>query len=319
MSRGPRTPYVARLPRRRIDVHVRGSGRYPAEAFLLDAPSDELYGGTGKTFDWARAQGRFRRRSFSRAAWTPINVAEAIREAQPWGVDACSRLEIIARAARITRRWRQFVKAALGGRMTSQPDARGHFGPYGGRYVPEVLMAPLEETRAGVSRGARTIRTFQAELEDLLANYAGRPTPLYSRQAAERNPGRRADLHQARRPAAHRRAQNQQLPRAGAARAAHGQAAHHRRDRRGPARRRNGYGLRAVRPRMHRLHGRRGHAAAAPERVSHAAAGREGRRRRYRQPDAQGRHQRSHARLGDERRRARITCSGRRSARIRIR
>ena len=61
---------------------------------------------------------------------------------------------------------------------TSQPDARGHFGPYGGRYVPEVLMNPIEELRHAYE-AARKDPAFQAELNDLLHNYAGRPTPLY--------------------------------------------------------------------------------------------------------------------------------------------
>jgi tryptophan synthase beta chain len=62
--------------------------------------------------------------------------------------------------------------------MTPQPDARGHFGPYGGRYVPEVLMAPLEELEEAYL-AAREDPGFQAELRQLLADYAGRPTPLY--------------------------------------------------------------------------------------------------------------------------------------------
>jgi len=62
--------------------------------------------------------------------------------------------------------------------MTPQPDSQGHFGPYGGRFVPEVLMAPLEELERAY-REARLDPEFQAELEDLLTNYAGRPTPLY--------------------------------------------------------------------------------------------------------------------------------------------
>lgn len=61
---------------------------------------------------------------------------------------------------------------------TIQPDARGHFGPYGGRYVPEVLMAPIEALEKAYAE-ARVDPAFQAELADLLANYAGRPTPLY--------------------------------------------------------------------------------------------------------------------------------------------
>src|ERR1700689_4637850 len=60
----------------------------------------------------------------------------------------------------------------------TSPDTAGHFGPYGGRYVPEVLMAPLEELEHAYLE-ARLDPSFQAELKDLLSNYAGRPTPLY--------------------------------------------------------------------------------------------------------------------------------------------
>ena len=62
--------------------------------------------------------------------------------------------------------------------IVSQPDAGGHFGPYGGRYVPEVLMAPLEELEQAYL-DARKDPAFETELQDLLSNYAGRPTPLY--------------------------------------------------------------------------------------------------------------------------------------------
>ena len=65
--------------------------------------------------------------------------------------------------------------------MTPQPDPRGHFGPYGGRFVPEVLMAPIEELEQAYV-AAREDPEFQAELRDLLSNYAGRPTPLYFAQ-----------------------------------------------------------------------------------------------------------------------------------------
>jgi tryptophan synthase beta chain len=62
--------------------------------------------------------------------------------------------------------------------ITSEPDSSGHFGPYGGRYVPEVLMAPLEELERAYC-AARSDASFRDELNDLLAHYAGRPTPLY--------------------------------------------------------------------------------------------------------------------------------------------
>ena len=62
--------------------------------------------------------------------------------------------------------------------MRSEPDAQGHFGPYGGRYVPEVLMAPLEELELAY-HAARADEEFDRELQHLLTTYAGRPTPLY--------------------------------------------------------------------------------------------------------------------------------------------
>jgi tryptophan synthase beta chain len=54
----------------------------------------------------------------------------------------------------------------------------GRFGAYGGRYVPETLMAALEELEQAYAL-AKEDPTFQAELDDLLHNYCGRPTPLY--------------------------------------------------------------------------------------------------------------------------------------------
>jgi len=54
---------------------------------------------------------------------------------------------------------------------------RGRYGPYGGRYVPETLMAPLEELER-VYAEARRDESFRRELDALLHNFAGRPTPL---------------------------------------------------------------------------------------------------------------------------------------------
>ena len=59
----------------------------------------------------------------------------------------------------------------------TMPDARGRFGPYGGRYVPETLMVPLFELER-VYELAKSDVAFQARFQDLLKNFAGRPTPL---------------------------------------------------------------------------------------------------------------------------------------------
>ena len=55
---------------------------------------------------------------------------------------------------------------------------RGYFGAYGGRFVPETLVAPIEELTAGYLT-ARADATFREELDRLLKHYVGRPTPLY--------------------------------------------------------------------------------------------------------------------------------------------
>ncbi len=57
------------------------------------------------------------------------------------------------------------------------PDARGRYGPYGGRYVPETLMAPLEELERAYAEASADPK-FQAQLSKLLHDFAGRPTPL---------------------------------------------------------------------------------------------------------------------------------------------
>jgi len=57
------------------------------------------------------------------------------------------------------------------------PDANGRFGPYGGRYVPETLVEPIEELERAY-REARSDAAFESQLLHLLRTFAGRPTPL---------------------------------------------------------------------------------------------------------------------------------------------
>ena len=77
---------------------------------------------------------------------------------------------------------------------TSQPDSLGHWGRYGGRFVPETLMAPLEELTAAYELACAD-DAFQSELDQLLRNYAGRPTPLFfAKRLTERCGGARIYL-----------------------------------------------------------------------------------------------------------------------------
>src|SRR5580693_2887008 len=58
------------------------------------------------------------------------------------------------------------------------PNARGYYGEYGGTFVPETLVAPVEELQQSYLE-ARKDGEFLAELDRLLAHYVGRPTPIY--------------------------------------------------------------------------------------------------------------------------------------------
>src|SRR3974377_932687 len=68
------------------------------------------------------------------------------------------------------------------------PDARGHFGPYGGRFVPETLMHPLQELEAEYFRAQRD-PAFQREFDYYLREFCGRPTPLYLAERLTRELG----------------------------------------------------------------------------------------------------------------------------------
>jgi len=69
------------------------------------------------------------------------------------------------------------MSAVIAEHTAHDPDARGHFGVYGGRYVPEALMAVIEEVTAAYEK-ARTDQSFLDELDRLQTHYAGRPSIL---------------------------------------------------------------------------------------------------------------------------------------------
>ena len=180
--------------------------------------------------------------------------------------------------------------------LMSEPGSDGRFGDFGGRFVPESLMPACLDLEQAFKE-AWADPAFHRELDDLLAHYGGRPTPVTAMPAALREAGR-AGAAQARGPGAHRLAQDEQRRRAGAAHPAHGQDAHHRRDRGRAARGGVGHGGGAVRPRVHRVHGGGGHQAPGAERLPDGAAGRRGAPGDLGQPHLEGCGERGHARVG---------------------
>ena len=276
----------------------------------------------------------------------PGNVAEALLAIPAIGVDVASRhrrarastgerprkdplrVALFTKRARDARRHRPNVAVrpdARPRRPARGRTARGRWGmerDFGGRYVPETLVARARAARGRVRRASATTRgSGPSSTTCSPATPAARP-PLYradrlaAGRAASRRRCRSGDrrpagsptdpgdpaLPQARGPRPHRRPQDQQRARPGAAHPAARQDAGHRRDRRGPARRRDGDRVRAARPAVRRVHGRGGHPAPGAERAPDARARRGGPLGHVRHGHAQGRRQRGDARLGHQRR-----------------
>ena len=172
--------------------------------------------GAGVRADWTAARALASRCELVLAGGLDAgNVAEAIRAVRPFGVDVSSGVER-ARGVKDPARIRDFIDAARrrgsgidggGGETLSAnstgidrdrllaemlrgafPDARGRFGPYGGRYVPETLVPALDRLEAGV-RSILADRAFRAEFESELRGWAGRPTPLTRAHALSRRWG----------------------------------------------------------------------------------------------------------------------------------
>ena len=80
------------------------------EALVLDGPAGDLYGGSGKTFDWRLVKG-VNRRIVIAGGLDASNVAQAVEIARPWGVDACSRIES-APGKKDHRKMKEFLWAA---------------------------------------------------------------------------------------------------------------------------------------------------------------------------------------------------------------
>jgi tryptophan synthase beta chain len=80
------------------------------------------------------------------------------------------------------------ISSKQGTGTTSLPDAQGHFGPYGGRFVAETLMHPLEQLTEAYERLRRDPQ-FLAELDADLKHYVGRPSPLYHAERLSRKLG----------------------------------------------------------------------------------------------------------------------------------
>ncbi|MBM3751216.1 MAG: tryptophan synthase subunit beta [Acidimicrobiia bacterium] len=173
------------------DADIRAAIALPGTVIVLvDAHDPVQRGGTGRSANWPMAKQIAAARPILLAGGlTASNVAEAVNAVEPWGIDVSSGIESspgIKDPARIQQFMthirlsahpptRPSVGPSFGQR---DPDSRGYFGEFGGRFIPETLVAPVESLTAAYV-AARTDPAFVAELQRLLSTFVGRPTPLY--------------------------------------------------------------------------------------------------------------------------------------------
>jgi tryptophan synthase beta chain len=149
-----------------------------ATHLLFEGASAEAGGGIGARapLDLARRLNRIVPAGVA-GGLDPTTVASAVRAARPALVDAASGLE--RDHVSDPRRIAAFVRAARREPTgVDRVDARGRFGPYGGRFVPETLILPLDELNSAW-REARVDPTYRDELARLQRDFIGRPTPLF--------------------------------------------------------------------------------------------------------------------------------------------
>jgi tryptophan synthase beta chain len=132
--------------------------------------------GTAAPVDLARRLGRVLPVGIS-GGLTPTNVARAVARARPAFVDASGGLE--SDGVSDPRRIGAFVRNARQDPTgADRVDARGRFGRFGGRYVPETLIPALDELASAWDE-ARMDPAYRAELRQMQRDFIGRPTPLY--------------------------------------------------------------------------------------------------------------------------------------------
>jgi tryptophan synthase beta subunit len=145
-------------------IHVKQDGSYERiEEERCLYLFDNMQSGSGKTFNWESFSPPAHGRWMLAGGLNPDNVGEAIIKFNPYGVDTASGVEKdLRKSGDLMKQFIQNAKGSL---------------PFGGRYLPEILIAPVEQL-AKHWRQLRNDPDFMEELSTILMHYAGRPTPL---------------------------------------------------------------------------------------------------------------------------------------------
>ena len=184
---------------RPVDLTCEHLATYRAvDSFLFDLDKNQP-AGNGAAARLLAATARAEQagfRIFLAGGLAPANVRAAVSQAAPYAVDVCRGVEA-APGIKDLKAVAGFIQEVRNVPTVSQPTGSrpaGRFGDYGGQYVPETLMPCLHELDAAYV-AAKQDPAFQAELQDLLHNFGGRPTPLYLAANLSEHYGDRARIY----------------------------------------------------------------------------------------------------------------------------
>ncbi|BBL36804.1 bifunctional phosphoribosylanthranilate isomerase/tryptophan synthase subunit beta [Coxiella burnetii] len=130
---------------------------------------DNEIGGSGQSYDLNQFNYTGKFRYFLSGGLSPTNVNRAIQLTKPQGVDVSSGVEDSNGNKKLT-----LIQSFI---TNVRKNPAGRFGTFGGCYVAETLMAPLQELQESMTRIVKS-NVFQTTFHDILQHYAGRPTPL---------------------------------------------------------------------------------------------------------------------------------------------
>ncbi len=170
--------YIKELQDKSIPVIKRFKGDEPGELIKAEKSSADMIlfdvgQGTGETFNWKLLT--YIDRPFILAGGlNQENVAQAIQETNPYGVDVSSGIE--TDKLKDGHKMREFVNAVREDKKVVK--TTGRFGIHGGQYIPETLMNAVKELEEAYNY-YKDDPEFNRELKELLDNYAGRPSLLY--------------------------------------------------------------------------------------------------------------------------------------------
>ena len=148
---------------------MKNAQGYEADYILFDSPKEKFHGGNGKTFSWELLRDmpkELRKKMILAGGLNALNIEEAIRTVRPYMVDVSNGVETEGKKD-VENKTIYYKSEGVFQMNYAYPDEKGHYGIYGGRYVPETLMQSVLELEEAYKEAMQD-EAFQKELNHYL-------------------------------------------------------------------------------------------------------------------------------------------------------